>query len=354
MKTFPYLIPFAVVFCIPLFFSCTPDIEPLSPPEQGKLSSSSVNESVKYCVYQEVQQCIQTSQTKCPAGGELSDFCPPFFTPSSSSSKYGQSSSTVLEYNYCVFDAEKTCLSGKMTICPSGGALSNKCPYSSSSSMQTRSSSSSASSSSNDIASSSSYSSIGTVSSSSNKCPSVSANDVFVDSRDCKIYKIETDLNGKIWMSENLNYSRNNTLGYCYNTDINGVDPHKDASGCDNSYGRVYEWAVAMDNNSPQGLCPNGWHIPSVDEWASITDNPKYCGHINMSNNFCISAGNYDHLKGWKEKDYSGFYWTSSGYSSFTGLWHCSPTSNPTANGCMDVQAGDVSNEYFSIRCLQD
>jgi uncharacterized protein (TIGR02145 family) len=194
---------------------------------------------------------------------------------------------------------------------------------------------------------------------SSSSSSSSEASNVFIDQRDGKEYKFETAPNGKIWMSENLNYSRNNTLGYCYGVDINGANPHQNASGCDNGYGRIYEWSVAMDGNSPQGLCPDGWHMPTVDEWSSITDNPTYCGSIDMSNNFCISAGNYNTNSqypplGWKERDYSGFYWTSSGYAYFAGLWHCSPTSNPSSGGCMDVQNSGTEGGYFSVRCLQD
>ncbi|GBU23717.1 hypothetical protein R83H12_00334 [Fibrobacteria bacterium R8-3-H12] len=163
---------------------------------------------------------------------------------------------------------------------------------------------------------------------------------VFIDPRDGKRYKFEIAPNGRIWMSENLNYSRNNTLGYCYGVDIDGANPHRDSNSCDYGYGRVYEWEVAMDGNTSQGLCPNGWHIPSTAEWSSIGK---------MSNGFCISAGTYNLNSdypplGWKEKDNSGFYWTSSGYNFFAGLWSCS--------GYIDVQNSAPRISYFSIRCI--
>jgi uncharacterized protein (TIGR02145 family) len=34
------------------------------------------SETAKYCVYQDTQKCYSTTQTTCPAGGELGDFCP--------------------------------------------------------------------------------------------------------------------------------------------------------------------------------------------------------------------------------------------------------------------------------------
>ena len=242
-----------------------------------------------------------------------------------------------------------------MVSSSSGETASSSSEAESSSDNQPSSSVGGGSSSSSSVVPSSSSSNAGTSSSSGSNFD----RDVFIDPRDGKEYKFEVSPTGQLWMSENLNYSRNNTLGYCYGVDIDGANPHQDASGCDNGYGRIYEWSVAMDNNSSQGLCPDGWHIPTADEWSSITDNPTYCGSINMSNNFCISAGNYNTNSqypplGWKERDFSGFYWTSSGYASFTGLWHCSPTSNPSSDGCMDIQSSGTLDDYFSVRCVQD
>jgi len=66
-------------------------------------NSSSPLYSTNYCVYPETYECFSTSQTTCPAGGELSDFCPygsssseyispPPPPPQSSSSKTSSSS----------------------------------------------------------------------------------------------------------------------------------------------------------------------------------------------------------------------------------------------------------------------
>jgi uncharacterized protein (TIGR02145 family) len=34
-------------------------------------------------------------------------------------------------------------------------------------------------------------------------------------------------------------------------------------------YGKLYNWFAV---NDPRGLCPTGWHIPSDQEWAILTD----------------------------------------------------------------------------------
>ena len=79
-------------------------------------------------------------------------------------------------------------------------------------------------------------------------------------------------------MAENLNYKT--TASYCYN----------DATSNCNKYGRLYTWAAAVDSagvwsrgalgcgfnrtcsqKSPvRGVCPEGWHLPSDDEWGTL------------------------------------------------------------------------------------
>jgi hypothetical protein len=87
----------AVLLCGTLILSCLPPIE--SPPDE--ISSS------------DIAQTSSSSQIAQSSGND---------TP---------------EYNYCVFDADKSCLPGaQITTCPPGGTLSNNCPYSSSSTQQ--------------------------------------------------------------------------------------------------------------------------------------------------------------------------------------------------------------------------
>jgi len=194
--------------------------------------------------------------------------------------------------------------------------------------------------------SSSSSSSNGGVSSSD-----ANTSGVFVDPRDGQEYGFETYRNEKIWMSGNLNYSRNNTIGYCYGVDINGENAHRDSTTCDDGYGRVYEWSVAMDDNAPQGLCPDGWHIPTVDEWSSFRLSVEDASTV--SDVFCASmkSGNYntnpDYPIDWKERGERGFYWTSSfNYFAHTG---CSTNAFGAS-----IDRRTQGEDYFFIRCVAD
>ncbi len=70
------------------------------------------------------------------------------------------------------------------------------------------------------------------------------------------------------WFAENL---KNATGKTCYNNN---------ATYCE-IYGGLYTWTNAMGNSEQpkaRGLCPQGWHIPTVDEWQQLID---YLGESN-------------------------------------------------------------------------
>ena len=95
------------------------------------------------------------------------------------------------------------------------------------------------------------------------------------DPRDGKTYKT-TELNGQTWMAENLNYAGNKVgESFCYGNDDDLCE----------IYGRLYTREAAMNSASCgtsdqcrlgegpiQGICPAGWHIPSVAEINALWD----------------------------------------------------------------------------------
>lgn len=74
----------------------------------------------------------------------------------------------------------------------------------------------------------------------------------FTDIRDGQTYRT-VKIGNQIWMAENLNYKTGSS--WCYNNN---------PSNCA-IYGRWYNWSTA------QKACPVGWHLPSKDEWISLT-----------------------------------------------------------------------------------
>ncbi len=48
---------------------------------------------------------------------------------------------------------------------------------------------------------------------------------------------------------------------------------YADNSGIDENYGKLYSWASVMNNSitdGAQGICPNGWHVPTEQEWQTL------------------------------------------------------------------------------------
>ena len=216
-KLFSCFMLLAVVLCVSLFFSCS-NVNPLPPqqdnycvytdmqrcyeansqtncPAGGELSpfcpfdnqsSTSSNSSPSsepnnpdnysyYCIYEATQQCFATSSPNCPGGGELSSFCPPFGNPSSTSSPSSPSGEpNEPNYGYhCVYTELKQCFAANsQTICPAGGELSSSCPFGNTNSSASGGNSSSG----NQQANNSSSSYAATVSSSSINTPLSSSN----------------------------------------------------------------------------------------------------------------------------------------------------------------------------------
>jgi uncharacterized protein (TIGR02145 family) len=177
------------------------------------------------------------------------------------------------------------------------------------------------------------------------------------DERDGQTYKT-IEIQGNIWMAENLNFETENS--YCYNNNT---------TYC-NRYGRLYIWPIAMDSagtyssngkgcgnetcspNYPvRGICPEGWHLPSSSEWYNLVDpNPGSGGAVMLS---AISASYTGYGVPGKPMSFgndndNALFWSSTngpsdGYASYIFF------SN-------DYGRLEAENKYyaFSVRCVKD
>ncbi|HUH75339.1 MAG TPA: FISUMP domain-containing protein [Chitinophagales bacterium] len=192
------------------------------------------------------------------------------------------------------------------------------------------------------------------------------------DSRDGEMYKI-VKIGTQTWFAENLRYSSgidkvesngawaalyNNATrkpAWCYYD--NNVAFH-------NTYGKLYNWHAV----SASDLCPDGWHIPTDDEWDILTD---YLGGKEIAGGKMKSKSNWDspNLNATNESGFSG---TSGGYryiyegtfrwKGSNGFWWSS-TSNHASNAkyrslihsVESVGESESSRDSgFSCRCIKD
>ena len=110
------------------------------------------------------------------------------------------------------------------------------------------------------------------------------------DERDGKVYRT-TVIDGVTWMAENLNFADSTDEKYKENLKRNSQCPGNPSTAekCEVG-GRAYTWTAAMNISSDyqslatrdiegliasknhQGICPEGWHIPTITEWYDLFD----------------------------------------------------------------------------------
>ncbi len=211
-----------------------------------------------------------------------------------------------------------------------------------------------------------------------------------LDSRDNQYYATK-QYGNQCWFVENLNIgtftgnaatTTNNGIieKYCYNN----IE-----SNCGNGYGGLYQWNEAMnyvETERAQGICPDGWHIPTSQEWDDLyfyinTTSPNYrCNGISgnigkalafdngwasddtechVGNNISTNnATGFNGLpSGWRiaqSPDFNlfvairAYFWSSSG-SGDTATYRHLGFDNPSFYSNADFQANG-----FSIRCIKD
>lgn len=170
------------------------------------------------------------------------------------------------------------------------------------------------------------------------------------------------------WMAENLNIgtmivgsvdqSDNSTLEkYCYNNNEDSC----------NHYGGLYQWAemIQYTSKGSQGICPDGWHIPTDAEWCmlekevdltidctttgwrgidagtSLKQDGSY-GFTSLLAGYRNNSGSYDNI------GTMAYYWTSTLGSS--GAWSRSLSGSNNTSARID----ENKTFGFSVRCLKN
>jgi len=101
-----------------------------------------------------------------------------------------------------------------------------------------------------------------------------SCGDSLIDIRDMQVYAT-VQIGAQCWMAENLNVGTmiNGSQDQTNNGIIEKYCYDDNASNCD-TYGGLYQWDEMMQyttQEGTQGICPDGWYIPTDAEWTTMT-----------------------------------------------------------------------------------
>lgn len=194
----------------------------------------------------------------------------------------------------------------------------------------------------------------------------------FTDPRDGNSYRI-VRINGRWWMAECLRYGRaidpwnqqqlDNQIVECYL--LWSYSNHKEYC--------AYTWHEAMNHNpnDAQGICPDGWHLPTKDDWESLSEEIpnffalKYYGRNGLSGLdlhdgqiFFISR-NVHILDGYS---YQAAYWSSGHYLNDKGSLIVNYGSFSVYYSAFGLSEAEDLNLGFSddpqilntVRCIKD
>ena len=180
-------------------------------------------------------------------------------------------------------------------------------------------------------------------------------------------------IGGQNWMAENLKtHTYNNSVPIELNyhewdvTTTGAYTWYDNSSTNEDSLGCLYNWYAVETNN----LCPDGWHVPSVEEWNQLRDyvgSQGYSGEEGTAlksingwwfNNssiegvdaFGFNAGptGYRSDDGVFSSPWSTYFWTNEGGASSAESKYISHLSSELN------ETGSAIKKGYSIRCIKD
>ena len=111
----------------------------------------------------------------------------------------------------------------------------------------------------------------------------------------------------------------------------------------DVTYGYLYNWKAVMHNSSSsqsnpsgvQGICPNGWHVPSNAEWDELEN------YVSSQNDYLCDGTNHSNYIAKALAATTG--WNSSSYSCAVG----NTSANNNATGFSALPAGRLTGSSY-------
>ena len=199
-----------------------------------------------------------------------------------------------------------------------------------------------------------------------------------VSDTDGNTYKTVT-IGTQVWMAENLKTTKYNDGTAIPNvTDVNAWAALTTGAYCwylsqgynKDTYGGLYNWyAVNPTTNGGKNLCPVGWHVPTDNEWTTLTTflggassgaagKMKETGTSHWlspntgatnSSGFSGLPGGYRVKNGYTQISLEGYWWSSTQFNT-DNAWHRSMIWN---DGNVQ-QTSSALLRGLSIRCLKN
>lgn len=197
---------------------------------------------------------------------------------------------------------------------------------------------------------------------------------IMKDSRDNKSYRTITVQN-QVWMAENLDFDYK-VKGESYGTYVHPEYKEK--------YGRYYTWAAALDSaavfsknsvgcgfdetpcnryDPVRGICPEGWHIPSIEEWTKLYNAMGKSTYAMEATGYkdwtlatdeygfsAVPAGLYSYAdETINSVGRSAFFWTINRYDYYEAYYWNLYNGNSNLNYYFTKK-----NNGLSVRCVKD
>jgi len=168
------------------------------------------------------------------------------------------------------------------------------------------------------------------------------------------------------WFQRNLNIGTR-INGSQYQTDNDIIEKYcfdDDPANC-TTYGGLYQWDETMQYvtaEETQGICPDGWHIPTYDDCTTLKayviddgNSIKAIGQgtgsglgTNTSGFSALPSGFLDDTGFQPFTTYYTDFWTTTTYGSSSASLYFYYTSSTMLLGSDDEEFG------FSVRCVKD
>lgn len=200
-----------------------------------------------------------------------------------------------------------------------------------------------------------------------------SCGDTLIDIRDGKKYTTIL-IGSQCWMQQNLNLGKF-TLNYSTgvpHSDVsnNGIIEkycqQNDTTRCD-TFGGLYEWREMMAyirTEGAQGICPSGWHMPTLAEWQTLiaeagnNSNPLKMIGMGFGSGTGTNTTGFSALPGGDRDAFGDFYgtglryifWTSTERPDTQNAWHITLRSEDTLIEHLYTE----KRMGFSCRCIRN